>query len=188
MPDTTNDLVLLEQLVEMYCLFQVDPHDAEIAASQRDHGERTELMLACRKTKRRLAIVARSLRVKGPSLARKLEDGGGDSSVLLTLINRINDGPSSAAKALECAQALRVQMQRRVLRRGVAEDTAAVDTEELISPTEACKLYNRNASWWRNQAADGNLDAVLDGPNGSWRFTVAAASKLAESKKIGRRR
>ena len=143
MPDTTNDLVLLEQLVEMYCLSQVDPHDAEIAASQRDHGERTELMLACRKTKRRLAIVARSLRVKGPSLARKLEDGGGDSSVLLTLINRINDGPAGAAKALECAEDLRVQLQRRALQRGVAEEPPAKDAEERTGPTEAGRRWNR---------------------------------------------
>ena len=140
MPHTTTDhTVTVRHLAEMYCLFQVDPHDAEIAASQRDHGERTGLMLACRKTRRRLAIVARSLRAKGPQFAQALERDGEDSSVLLAFLDRIEEGPAGRVKALECAEALRVQLRRRLLRRGVAAEPAAEAVEERIGPSEAAK-------------------------------------------------
>ena len=149
MPHTTTDhTVTVRHLAEMYCLFQVDPHDAEIAASQRDHGERTGLMLACRKTRRRLAIVAHSFRAKGPQLAQALERDGVDSSVLLELINRVNDGPSGAAKALECAEALRVQ-----LRRGVAVEP--VDEAEELPPSRLKALASLHRALDRNPELRG---------------------------------
>ena len=57
-----------------------------------------------------------------------------------------------------------------------------------IGPAEAANLYCRGVSWWREQATEGNLDAELNGPNGSYTFTASAAAALAKAKNIARRR
>ena len=113
----------LERAVEMYTLNQADPQVAAVAAEHHADGLESDATRAYQVGQQALAEVADGLVAKRDHYARALHDDGEDPSMLLTLVNRIEDG--RAVDALVCADALLVQLERRRLR-----DDGEGDAEE----------------------------------------------------------